>query len=75
MVMAKQQLGKQTSMAMDMHATTEEVLEAVISVWPILQLPAEDQWDKLVRCESALTVLWLAMNTEVKESPLSEATT
>lgn len=75
MVMAKQQLGKQTSMAMDMHATTEDVLEAVISVWPILKLHDEDQWDKLVSCESALTVLWLAMNTEVKESPLSEATT
>lgn len=73
--MAKQHLGKHTPVGMDLHAITEKLLEAVISVRSILKLHNEDQRDKLVSCESALVVLCLAMSTEVKESQLLEATT
>jgi hypothetical protein len=49
--MARQQLGKHTPVGTDMHATTEQLLEAVISVRSTLKLHNEYQWDNLVSCE------------------------
>jgi hypothetical protein len=41
---------RQVSAAKNQHATTEELLEAVFSVWPVLSLYSEDQQKKLVSC-------------------------
>jgi hypothetical protein len=39
--------GKQISIAANQHATTEELLEMVFSVWSVLRLYSEAQREKL----------------------------
>jgi hypothetical protein len=43
---ARQPLYKQLSAAMDKHATIEELLEAVFSVWSVLRLYIEGHREK-----------------------------
>lgn len=43
-----QQLNKYVSMATNMTATIEEMLEAMFSMWSMQRLHNEDQWGKLV---------------------------
>jgi hypothetical protein len=38
-----------------MHTTTEELLETVFSVWSVLKLYKEDQWDQDSRGKFILT--------------------
>jgi hypothetical protein len=48
---ARQQLGKHVSAKTDTHATVEELLESVFSVWSIMRLCNEHEQDKLVEIQ------------------------
>jgi hypothetical protein len=41
---ARQRHGKHVSVAVDMHATVEELLEAVFSMWSVPRLYNENLW-------------------------------
>jgi hypothetical protein len=69
---ARQQRRKQVSAATNRHATIEELLEVVFSLWCMQRLYSEDQQEKLVSRRSGSVVcicelqvrngsLWLAM--------------
>jgi hypothetical protein len=45
---ATQSCGKHISAAINQHATTDELLEAVFSVWFVPRLYSKDQQEKLV---------------------------
>jgi hypothetical protein len=53
---ARQQHGNHVSTAMNKHATTEELLEAVFFVWSVLMLYSKDQQVKLVSLRLELAV-------------------
>jgi hypothetical protein len=48
---AMQQHSEHVSAAMNQHATTEELLEVVFSVWSTPRLYSEDEQEKLVSSE------------------------
>lgn len=44
---ARKRLEKHVSTATNMHATVEELLEAVFSMWSVPRLCSEGHWEKL----------------------------
>jgi hypothetical protein len=64
---ARQRRHKRVSTSTNKHATVEELLEMVFSIWSVLRLYSEDQPEKSVSLELRISSQYLAMTSEQTE--------
>jgi hypothetical protein len=63
-IVARQRLIEHGPMAMDTYATTEELLEVVFYMWPMLRLYNKGQWKRLKSGEEVVFQLGQSHETE-----------